>query len=105
MRKYTASSMNPIKLPKDSRTLHLIQHVRDEAHRFAVKYHRKLRNKNLKASQLDKIRGVGPKRKINLLRHFKGMEAIKGASIEELSQVDGINRKLAEKIHKPQGGQ
>ena len=105
---YTASSMNPIKLPKDSKVLHLIQHVRDEAHRFAIEYHRKLRNKNFKASQLDKIKGIGPKRKISLLRHFKGMEAIKSASIEELSQVDGINRKLAEKIHKhlhkPQGG-
>jgi len=97
---YTPYSANPIKLPKDSKILHLIQHVRDEAHRFAIEYHRKLRNKKFRASQLDKIKGIGPKRKISLLRHFKGVEAVRSASIEELSQVEGINRKLAEKIHK-----
>ncbi|MGB9844221.1 excinuclease ABC subunit UvrC [Methanothermobacter tenebrarum] len=97
---YTPYSMSPIRLPRDSKVLHLIQHVRDEAHRFAIEYHRKIRNKRFKASQLDKIKGIGSKRKMRLLRHFKGIEAIKGASIEELSQVEGINRKLAEKIHK-----
>ncbi|MEM4525417.1 MAG: excinuclease ABC subunit UvrC [Methanothermobacter sp.] len=97
---YTPYSTSPIKLPRNSKVLHLIQHVRDEAHRFAIEYHRKIRNKNFRASQLDKIRGIGPKRKMRLLKHFKSTEAIKSASIEELSQVEGINRKLAEKIHK-----
>jgi len=97
---YTPYSTNPIYLPRDSKVLHLIEHVRDEAHRFAIKYHRKLRDRKSKTSTLDKIKGIGSKRKINLIRHFGGVKAIKDASIEELSQVDGINRKIAERIHK-----
>ncbi|BAW31086.1 UvrABC system protein C [Methanothermobacter sp. MT-2] len=97
---YTPYSTNPIYLPRNSKILHLIEHVRDEAHRFAIKYHRKLRDRKSKTSTLDKIKGIGPKRKKNLLKHFDGVEAIKNATIKELSQVDGINKKIAERIHK-----
>ena len=97
---YTPYSTDPLYLPRNSKVLHLIEQVRDEAHRFAIKYHRKLRDRKSKASTLDKIKGIGPKRKRNLLKHFDGVKAIKDATIEELSQVDGINRKIAERIHK-----
>ncbi len=89
----------PIILPPDSPALLLLQSVRDEAHRFAVKYHRNLRKQNLQMSPLDEITGVGPKRKMNLLRHFGDLEAVKNASVDEISEVQGVNKKLAIKIH------
>ena len=89
----------PIILPNNSSALHLLQSVRDEAHRFAVTYHRKLREKNMKRSPLDEIPGVGPKRKMNLLRHFGDLNAIKKASPEQIVKVTGINKNLARTIH------
>lgn len=89
---------NPVKLPKDSEALHVVQHIRDQAHRFGVTYHRKLRSKKLTHSILDDVAGVGEKRKRNLLAHFGSIEAIKRSSPEEISQVAKISKKLADAI-------
>jgi excinuclease ABC subunit C len=89
----------PIILPANSRALHLLMLIRDEAHRFAVNYHKKLRSKALKDSVLNQIPGVGPKRKMNLLKHFDGIQKLKKASVEEIADVKGINLKLALTIH------
>ncbi len=91
---------NPIILPDDSKALHLLQKIRDEAHRFAVDYHRRLRSKRLNHSALDEVKGVGPKRKMNLIRHFGSVDKIKKASVNELMMVEGISKKLAEAIYK-----
>lgn len=89
-----------IVLRKDNPTLHLIQRLRDEAHRFAVTYHRKLRQKALSESVLDEIPDIGPKRKKALLQHFGSVEVIREASLDELLSVKGIPRRVAESIRK-----
>ena len=89
----------PLILPSNSPALHILQRVRDEAHRFAVKYHKNLRDRDLQTSPLDKIQGIGPKRKMNLMRHFGDLESIKNASVDEIFEVKGINRNLATEIH------
>jgi excinuclease ABC subunit C len=88
----------PVYMAKDSPALHILQRARDEAHRFAISYHRKLRHKEGIASVLDDIPGIGPKRKKALLRRFGSIEAIKEASPEELSQTKGITPALAKKV-------
>ncbi|MGB5924822.1 MAG: excinuclease ABC subunit UvrC [Dehalococcoidia bacterium] len=88
----------PAHIAKDSPALHILQRARDEAHRFAISYHRKLRHKQGIASLLDDVPGIGPKRKKALLRKFGSVEAIKGASLEELSQTEGITLALAKKV-------
>ncbi|MDH4269948.1 MAG: excinuclease ABC subunit UvrC [Dehalococcoidia bacterium] len=88
----------PIYIPKDSPALHILQRARDEAHRFAISYHQKLRRKEFVTSALDNIPGIGPKRKKALLRKFGSVEAIKGASLEELSRTEGITLALAKKV-------
>ena len=90
---------SPVILPSNSEALFLLQRIRDEAHRFAVKYHKKLRSKEIKRSILDEIKGVGEKRKIRLLKHFGDIEGIKRADVKELVNVQGVNRDLAVKIH------
>ncbi|MHB9024011.1 MAG: excinuclease ABC subunit UvrC [Armatimonadota bacterium] len=85
-------------LPKHSRALHLLQRLRDEAHRFALRYHTTLRNKHLRESLLDEIPGVGPARKKALLTKFGSVEKIRKATLEELAQTPGVTRKLAESI-------
>jgi len=87
-------------LPEDSIVLHLIQHIRDEAHRFAITAHRKKRQKESLSSSLENIEGVGAKRRQALLRHFGGLREITNASISEISKVNGISLNLATKIHK-----
>jgi excinuclease ABC subunit C len=89
----------PLILPSNSPALHILQRVRDEAHRFAVKYHKNLRDRDLQSSPLDEISGIGPKRKMNLMRHFGDLESIKNASVGEILEVKGINRNLAREIH------
>jgi len=90
---------SPLILPRDSEALLLLQRIRDESHRFAVNYHKKLRSKELEKSVLDKIPGVGNKRKIKLLKHFGDISNLEKASINDIAMVDGISRKLAIKIH------
>jgi excinuclease ABC subunit C len=86
-----------ISIPAYSPALKLLKRIRDEAHRFAITYHKKLRKKSLKKSILDEIKGIGEKRKLLLLNTFGSIEGIKNAKIEELAKI--IPRKLAEKIH------
>ncbi len=88
----------PLNLPAVSPALRLLQQVRDEAHRFAVSYHRLLRKKSIRQGILDDIPGVGSARKKALLQHFESLEKIKAASLQELLLVKGINQAIAEKI-------
>jgi excinuclease ABC subunit C len=90
---------SPLILPRDSEALLLLQRIRDEAHRFAVTYHKKLRSKEFEKSILDEISGVGNKRKINLLKHFGDIKNIEKASVNEIAEVKGISRNLAVRIH------
>lgn len=85
-------------LPADSLALHLIQHIRDESHRFAIAGHRNARNKVKKASTLEAIEGVGPRRRKELLAQFGGLQGVKQASIHDLMKIKGIHRELAERI-------
>jgi excinuclease ABC subunit C len=86
-------------LSADSLALHLIQVIRDEAHRFAITGHKQRRDKKRKVSVLEDIAGIGSKRRRQLLRHFGGLQEIQNASVEELSQVVGISKKIAEEIY------
>lgn len=88
----------PILLSKHSDALHLIQRVRDEAHRFGITHHRALRTKNTLQSELASIPGVGPKRQVQLLRHFGNVKAIFAASEEELATVNGMNTAAAKAV-------
>jgi len=88
----------PIILPKSSPGLQLLQRLRDEAHRFALGYHQRIRKKETLASALDTIPGIGPRRKRALLRQFGSVKAIREAPIEELASARGITHSLAEKI-------
>jgi excinuclease ABC subunit C len=86
---------NPVVLPRNSNALFLLQRVRDEAHRFAIEYHRKLRDRARLRSPLEDVPGVGAARKRGLLRRFGSLAAVRKASVEELSGVPGIGRALA----------
>jgi len=88
----------PVYIAKDSPALHILQRARNEAHRFAISYHRRLRHKEVITSALDNIPGIGPRRKKALLKKFGSIEAIKEASSEELSQTEGITPALAQKV-------
>jgi excinuclease ABC subunit C len=88
----------PIILDPASATTHLVARVRDEAHRFAIEYHRKLRERRTIASELDEIPGIGEARKKALLRHFGSVARVRQATAEELSGVKSMNKKTAEKI-------
>lgn len=87
-----------LNLTRDSKVLHLLQRIRDEAHRFAISYHRKLRQKAIRRSLLDAVAGIGPKKKQTLLRHFKSFEEIKKATVADLLKLKGIDRKAAKNI-------
>jgi excinuclease ABC subunit C len=88
----------PIVLPRGSEALYLIQRIRDEAHRFAITFHRQVRGKGAIKSALDTIPGVGPKRKKALLRRFGTVKAIREADVEEIASTVGFTRALAEKV-------
>ena len=89
----------PVVLPSGSASLYLVKQVRDEAHRFAITFHRELRGKAMTVSILDEIEGVGPKRKRALLRHFGSMKKLRAASAEKIAQVPGISSALATTIY------
>jgi excinuclease ABC subunit C len=91
-------SPEPLLLPRTDPGLRLLQRIRDEAYRFAIEYHRKLRGRRSLASDLDRIPGVGEKKKIQLLHAFGSVEAMRGATREELARVPGVGPRLAEAI-------
>ncbi len=94
-----ADRREPLQLPSEHPALHLIQEVRDEAHRFAVSGHRARRGKAVHASRLEDIGGIGPKRRKGLISRFGGLQGISDAGIDQLTAVPGISRELAEKIY------
>ncbi len=89
----------PLILPKESPALHLIQQIRDEAHRFAITGHRQRRAKARKVSVLEDIAGIGPRRRRQLITYFGGLQGIQRAGVEDLSKVPGISQALAHKIY------
>ncbi|MDD3831701.1 MAG: excinuclease ABC subunit UvrC [Clostridia bacterium] len=97
---YTMENRNGYQLPMHSYALSLLINVRDEAHRFAITYFRQLHGKNSLKSVLDNIDGVGKKRQVELVRRFNNIENITNASVEDIMQVDGIPRKVAENIYR-----
>jgi len=86
-------------LASDSPALHLLQHIRDESHRFAITGHRARRGKVRRVSTLEGIPGVGPKRRRELLNHFGGVKEVERASVEEIAKVSSISRTLAQEIY------
>ena len=97
---YTPDSDEPIALPRSSPVLHLLQRIRDEAHRFAISYHRSLHQRNALLSVLDGIEGIGDTRKRALFDAFITRDAIAGASVEELTKVKGMSRPAAEAVYR-----
>ena len=91
-------SSRALVLPRTSQALYLVQRIRDEAHRFAITYHRKVRAKRGLGSALDEVPGVGPRRKQALIKQFGSVKAIREASLEELQAVPGMTRPAAEKL-------
>ncbi|NWL76144.1 excinuclease ABC subunit C [Pseudomonas taiwanensis] len=96
---YLNDAAHEFTLPADSPALHLIQQIRDEAHRFAITGHRARRGKARRTSSLEDVAGVGPKRRRELLKHFGGLQELSRASIEEIAKAPGISKKLAESIY------
>ena len=95
---YVPDSTEPIVLPRHSQSLYLVQRLRDEAHRFAITYHRNLRSKASLKSSIDMVTGIGPKRKRMLLRRFGTIQAIKEADIDDIAAVPGLTRSLAMRL-------
>jgi excinuclease ABC subunit C len=91
---------NPVVLRQNSKPLLLLAAIRDEAHRFAIGYHRKLRGKEGLASMIETVPGIGPKRRIALLKHFGSVQRLKEATVEEILTVPGMNRTTAEAVQK-----
>ena len=88
----------PVHLPSGSPSLYLVKRVRDEAHRFAIEYHRELRGRAMSASALDDVPGIGPKRKKALLKAFGSVKKLRAATVEEIAAVPGVGRVAAEAV-------
>ena len=95
---HKSNRKEPIILPKDSKALHLVERIRDEAHRFAIAYHKTLLSKKIGISELDAIPGIGKKRKKQILSHFGSVEKVRDASLEDLAALRGMNEKTARNI-------
>ena len=95
---YLPARERPVMLPRDSPALYLVQRIRDEAHRFAITFHRATRGKTALTSPLDEVKGIGPKRKKALIQHFGSVKRLRAAAVEEIAAVDGIGPALAETI-------
>ena len=95
---FVPGSPDPIILPRSSQGLYMVQRIRDEAHRFGITYHRKLRSDRTFKSVLDEIPGIGPKRKQALMKHYGSIRAISAASIDDLAALNGMTRDAAEKV-------
>jgi excinuclease ABC subunit C len=95
---FLVDEAEPVVLPRTSQALYLVQRVRDEAHRFAITYHRKVRAKAGMRSALDSVPGIGPKRKQALLRKFGSVKGIREASLDDIAATVGFTRRLAEKV-------
>lgn len=96
---FCPGASQPVRLPRNSDELYLLQRVRDEAHRFAINYQRQQRTRKLKESELDQIKGIGEKRKQALLHHFGSVARVRQATFEELCQVNGINQSVARQVY------
>ena len=94
-----AKSNEDVVMDKDSPALLLIQHIRDEAHRFAITAHRQARSKTRNTSTLEKIPGIGAKRRQQLVRYFGGLQGVMRAGVDDLRRAPGISRELAQKIY------
>ena len=95
---FMADVEGPIVLPRNSQGLYLVQRIRDEAHRFAITFHRQLRGKRGIQSTLDEVEGIGPKRKRALVRKFGSVRAIREAAVDDVAATPGMTRALAEKV-------
>jgi excinuclease ABC subunit C len=90
---------DPVILPRTSEALYLLQRVRDEAHRFAISYHRQKRGQRMTTSELDQVPGLGQTRKAALLKHFGSVRKLREATVDEISGVPGVGRRTAEAVH------
>jgi len=97
--RFFMQARKPFQLPENDPVLHYLQRLRDEAHRFAIGFHRARRQKQISGSPLDDIPGIGPKRKKSLLHHFGSAKAVAQAGVEDLEKVEGISKAVAQKIY------
>jgi excinuclease ABC subunit C len=95
---FVPGESDPVVLPRDSETLHLLQRLRDEAHRFAIVYHKAVHRSQSLSSVLEEIPGIGPKRRRALLTRFTSLDAIRKASLEELASVESMNESMARRV-------
>ena len=95
---YQVDSSDPVRLDRRSQGLYLVQRIRDEAHRFAISYHRRLRARQTSQSTLDRIKGIGPRRKKALLRKFGSLQAIRNADVADIAATPGMTQRLAEQL-------
>jgi excinuclease ABC subunit C len=105
---YVPGKADPIRIPRQSEALYLLQRIRDESHRFAITYHRTLRDKRMKQSVLDDVPGLGPTRRKRLVKELGSIRKVKAATIEELKALSWLPNPVAENLwnhlHQPQGG-
>jgi excinuclease ABC subunit C len=102
---YLPGEADPVRIPRQSEALYLLQRIRDEAHRFAITYHRELRGKRMTKSVLDDVPGLGPARRKRLVKELGGVTAVKRATLEELDDLPWLPEKVAHalyaKLHGP----